>query len=40
MIVPEVFRAVQDKLRKGVTEAETELNADVNPETGKLRRRR
>jgi len=39
VIVPEVFRAVQDKLRKGVTEAETELNADVNPETGKLRRR-
>ena len=36
VLVPAVFQEVQDKLRDGRIEAQNELNADVNPETGKL----
>jgi hypothetical protein len=34
-----VFKEVQAKLKQGLVEAETELNADVNPATGQLRTR-
>ena len=40
VIVPAVFREVQEKLQAGFTEAETAVNADVDPGTGKLRTRR
>lgn len=39
VIIPAVFSQVKGRLRAGIVEAETELNADVDPQTGKLRRR-
>merc|ERR1711908_154697 len=39
VIIPAVFSQVKGRLRAGIVEAETELNADVDPFTGKLRRR-
>ena len=39
IIVPAVFKEVQAKLRQGLVEAENELNADLDPSTGKLRPR-
>jgi len=39
MCCSQVFQEVQSKLVQGLTEAETELNADVDPSTGKLRMR-
>jgi len=39
VIIPAVFKEVQGKLTAGLIEAENELNADVDPSTGKLRTR-
>lgn len=39
VIVPEVFREVQAKLKAGIVEQENTANADVDPSTGKLRMR-
>lgn len=39
IIIPAVFKEVQAKLTAGMVEAENELNADVDPQTGKLRPR-
>lgn len=39
IIVPAVFKEVEASLKKGMIEAENELNADVDPATGKLRPR-
>ena len=39
VIIPAVFNQVKGRLRAGVIEAETELNADVDPQTGRLRKR-
>lgn len=39
VIIPAVFNQVKGRLCAGIIEAETELNADVDPQTGKLRKR-
>ena len=39
IIIPAVFKEVQGRLTAGLVEAESELNADLDPSTGKLRTR-
>mmetsp|Transcript_19848 Transcript_19848/g.45009 ORF Transcript_19848/g.45009 Transcript_19848/m.45009 type:complete len:218 (+) Transcript_19848:62-715(+) len=39
VIIPAVFLEVQGRLKAGLTEAENELNADIDPSTGTLRTR-